>query len=107
VLLGDLSFTVDSTGSLDGAFVLEDGSSIPTVGQVNGRAIHLVFSLGDEQYVYGTGTALQPIVSESCGETMGGTFAGPGEGDLGDWRPKGKPKNETLNFAGEDTGDGG
>lgn len=107
VLLGELNFAVDASGSLEGAFVLDDGQSIPTFGQVNGRAIHLVFSLGDEQYVYGTGTALEPIVSESCGATMGGTFAGPGEGDLGDWRPKGKPRPETLNVTGEEGSDDG
>lgn len=107
VLLGDLNFAVDASGSLEGAFVLDDGQSIPTFGQVNGRAIHLVFDLGDEQYVYGTGTALEPIVSENCGAEVGGTFAGPGEGDLGDWRRRGKPKPEVLNLeGGEEEGSG-
>lgn len=97
VLLGELSFAVERSGVLTGEFALEDGQTIPVVGQVTGRLIGLVFDLGQEQYVWGTGMGLNPIVSEDCGGALGGTFAGPADGDLGDWKPKGKPGKGILN----------
>jgi hypothetical protein len=37
-------------------------------------------------YIFGSGTAWQPISPETnCGGILGGTFAGPQPGDIGDW----------------------
>ncbi len=82
-LTGQLGMTIDSLGQLRGALTTEGGDAIAVSGQVNQQAINLVFTVGEEQYVFGTGTGTAPIYS--CTGTMGGPFAGPQPGDLGDW----------------------
>ena len=91
-LNGKLSFDIADDGSLMGNLVTTDNKTIPVVGQVNNRAISLGFELqkvGEQtegMYIFGTGLAWLPIAPESqCGAIMGGTFAGPMPGDLGDW----------------------
>lgn len=93
VLEGDLIFDVDMTGDLQGQLEMEDATAIPVFGQVVGRAISLIFELepGSEDsagsYIYGTGTTRNPILEDpQCGTVLGGTFAGPEEGDMGDWK---------------------
>jgi hypothetical protein len=99
-MLGDLQFDVEDDGSLIGSYILEDGSaSFPIAGQVNGRAINLIITVAEGQYIYGVGTALNDIISEDCGTAMGGPFVGPEAGDSGQWedyRPKGRPGQGTL-----------
>lgn len=90
-LLGDLEFDLDDTGSLIGQFLVEDGTQILIAGQVVGHSISMIFDLGDERYIYGVGVSLRDVRSDDCGGPMGGPFVGPGEGDSGDWRGKGKP----------------
>ena len=46
----------------------EDGGELLGAGQVIGRAIHLVFDLGDQQLVFGVGTAQAKITNDTCGE---------------------------------------
>jgi hypothetical protein len=65
---------------------------VPVVGQVVGRSISLVFELeaGTEttpgMYIFGTGATRSKILDDmDCGGTLGGTFGGPEEGDIGDW----------------------
>jgi hypothetical protein len=94
VLEGVLTLDMSEHGAIDrGSFVLADGAEIPVVGQIDGRAISLLFDLGDGAFVAGTGLAQDDL--KSCPEVIdgfvGGPLAGPGEGDLGDWRRKGKP----------------
>lgn len=96
-LKGDLFFSFDRSGALRGDFTPTGGSRVPTVGQVQGRTMGLVFSFGGEEYVWGTGSAAQPIFGLDCGAVIGGTFAGPKDGDIGDWIAKAKPQTPSEN----------
>jgi len=89
---GTLTVDIDAHGALSGALTTTDDQTIPVVGQVTGRAINLAFELQQpegetpERYLFGTGTAWTPIASQTqCGRVMGGTFAGPEGGDIGEW----------------------
>jgi len=92
-LAGTLSFDLASDGSITGQLTEKDGSQITMAGQVVGRAISVAFQLkpfdlskGDKgSYIFGTGTAFNPINGNDCGGAMGGTFSGPQDGDDGDW----------------------
>jgi hypothetical protein len=84
-LLGVFDFRVDEAGVLYGKLMQENGGEILAAGQVNGRAIHLVFELGEEQLVFGVGTAKVRITNDTCGLALGGPFVGPAPGDSGDW----------------------
>lgn len=87
-LLGVLDFKVDEAGVLYGKLMQKDGSELLVAGQVEGRAVHLVFDLGDEQNVFGVGTAKVRITNDTCGLALGGPFVGPAPGDAGDWLAK-------------------
>jgi hypothetical protein len=95
---GILTVEIDEQGSLTGSLISNsllppDEETLAVVGQVTGRAINLAVQLQkseDEttagQALLGTGTAAFPISSATqCGGAMGGTFAGPAAGDIGDW----------------------
>ena len=87
-LNGDLSFTVNSTGELNGSLVLTDKSEVPVVGQVVGHAINMAFDVSTADtptFIFGTGTAVSKIAGSSCGDWLGGPFVGPAKGDSGDW----------------------
>lgn len=87
-LLGVLDFKVDGAGVLYGKLMQKDGGELLVAGQVEGRAVHLVFDLGDEQNVFGVGTAKAQITNDTCGLALGGPFVGPAAGDSGDWLAK-------------------
>jgi hypothetical protein len=82
-LHGQLRFRLDSTGMLDGQLTTTDGQEINATGQANGQAINLMLTVGEEQYVFGTGTASDPVYT--CNGVWGGGFTGPQPGDSGDW----------------------
>ncbi len=82
-LIGDLTLTTDATGAVTGTLVQADGTEVNATGQVNGRAIHLVFALGNDQYVFGVGSLQYPF--QECRGAIGGPFTGPQPGDSGDW----------------------
>lgn len=84
-LIGTLDLDVDETGSASGLLTTDDGLEVPVVGQINGRAINLVFDLGDDVYIFGLGTSVEPIGAESCGGSLGGPFVGPALDDTGTW----------------------
>ncbi|MEA2595561.1 MAG: hypothetical protein QOF01_2030 [Thermomicrobiales bacterium] len=58
-------------------------SEVPVVGQASGRAVNLLITVGDGQYVYGIGTFEHPV--GRCQGRMGGPLVGPLPGDAGDW----------------------
>jgi hypothetical protein len=91
-LTGVLTVEIDAHGELSGTLTTNDDQTIPVVGRVTGRAINLAFELQKPEgetpglYLFGMGTAWTTISSETqCGGVMGGTFAGPEGGDIGDW----------------------
>ncbi len=87
---GTLTLEIDQTGAAVGFVQTLDGE-VPVFGQVTGRALNMTLELapGDAKthptLMYGTGSARNPITGEDCGKYLGGTFAGPALGDLGDW----------------------
>ncbi len=88
-LKGTLQATIDATGALTGSVVIDADTSFPVYGQVNGRAINMALDLSTAKhpgvYVFGVGTAIDPIQSDTCGTALGGPFVGPTPGDSGDW----------------------
>lgn len=95
---GTLTVEIDEHGALTGSLINNsllaiDEDPIAVVGQVTGRAISLALQLQKSesettagQALLGTGVAAFPIASATqCGGAMGGTFAGPAAGDIGDW----------------------
>jgi hypothetical protein len=84
-LQGVLDFKVNELGTLHGMLLQADQSQILVAGQVEGRAIHLVFVVGEQKFVFGVGTTLNQIKNDECGVALGGPFVGPEPGDSGDW----------------------
>lgn len=85
-LIGDLELTIDGRGDAIGVLRLEEEDEVSTVGQVDGKAINLVFVVGEERYIYGVGGSVQDI--RDCDAVWGGPFVGPDSGDMGDWARK-------------------
>jgi hypothetical protein len=88
-LVGTLSFTFDEEGGITGTLEQDGQPEILVLGQADGRAINLVFDLSTLEnpgvFIFGVGTAIDPVDSELCGTVSGGPFVGPGKGDSGDW----------------------
>lgn len=87
-LLGKLTLNIDANGGVTGALTPDGGSAeIKVAGQVNGRAINLAFDVSQTDkpnwYIFGVGTAWNAV--KDCNSVLGGPFAGPDAGDLGDW----------------------
>jgi hypothetical protein len=89
-LTGTFDFKVDATGTLHGKLLQANQSEIMAGGQVNGRAINLVFIAGKAKYIFGVGTSQSKMANDSCGTIMGGPFVGPEPGDAGDWLASGR-----------------
>lgn len=64
-LKGVFGFKGDEEGTLYGQLMQEE---ILAAGQVVGRAIQLVFALGEDQVVGGVGTAKARITNDTCGD---------------------------------------
>lgn len=83
-LRGALSFAPDAEGAIDqGRLRLEDGSELPAVGQITGRAINLRVRIGSNQTLILVGTAEQDL--DRCTGPVDGLLTGPQTADLGDW----------------------
>jgi hypothetical protein len=82
-LSGDLILAADRTGTVIGQLVHTDGTIISITGQATGRALNLIFDLGERGLVFGVGTGQQPI--SACSGVIGGPLVGPRSGDSGDW----------------------
>jgi hypothetical protein len=86
-LKGTLYFTRHGDeGTVDGTLADEAGFSVPVHGQILGRAANLLFDLGDDAFVYGTGTVLSSRGPDGCTTYKGGgTLTGPDPADIGSW----------------------
>jgi len=82
-LQGNLHLHIDQDGSVTGVLKQAKGPDIHSVGQANGRAINLIFDLGQNHLIYGVGTLQNPI--QMCKGSVGGPFVGPAEKDTGSW----------------------
>ena len=86
---GQLTLQVNQSGSLTGTLKQTKGSDIPVVGQANGRAINLIFDLGQSRLLFGVGTLQQDI--HTCAGAAGGPLVGPRGADSGNWGTPSKP----------------
>lgn len=83
---GQLVFNLLDDGGIEGYYVsLDQTVAYEMSGQVNGRAVNLMFDLGDGKYVYGVGTAKDRFDGGNCGTQLGGPLVGSEPGDMGDW----------------------
>jgi hypothetical protein len=80
---GRLDVQLESSGELSGTLTQPDGVQLPVSGQANGRALNLLFDLGNSGYVFGAGTTQFNL--DDCRGVGGGPFSGPLPGDIGDW----------------------
>lgn len=84
-LAGTLLVAIEAHGAIDhGALLSPTAAPVPVVGQVTGRAVNLLFTLGAGQVIYGVGTAQHPVAGCQPG-ALGGPLVGPAPGDSGDW----------------------
>jgi hypothetical protein len=74
---------IESSGELTGTLAQPDGVQLPVSGQADGRALNLLFDLGNGQHVFGAGTTQFDL--RECRGAGGGPFSGPMTGDIGDW----------------------
>lgn len=82
---GRLTFGMSSDGTLAGAaFQLDDGSSLPVVGQATGYSLQARITFGDARALILSGVGEQTIAT--CRGAVGGLLNGPQPGDLGDWQ---------------------
>jgi hypothetical protein len=81
---GTLSLTIGADGAIDaGSLKLDDGTSLPVVGQAIGRSIRLRAG-GDSDTIFTfTGSAENPV--DQCSGNISGAFSGPGVQNLGIW----------------------
>jgi hypothetical protein len=88
-LNGTFSFSFDPDGGITGTLAQEGQPDILVIGQAQGRSINLAFDLSTAEnpgmFIFGVGTAIDPVDSELCGTISGGPFVGPMPGDSGDW----------------------
>ncbi len=84
-LAGDLTLTIDPSGSHRGVLTQPDGSGVSVVGHVTGQSLTVLFDLGDGRFISGLGTADSDI--RACTfTTLLGPFVGPDVADSGTWR---------------------
>ncbi len=88
VLFGVVGMNFDKHGGATGVFSVvapaDHMGEIPMFGQINGRAVSLMFNVSDKEQIYGVGTSQEPVTS-NCNTNWGGPVVGPGDGDTGDW----------------------
>ncbi|MGI8550210.1 MAG: hypothetical protein ACR2PL_05320 [Dehalococcoidia bacterium] len=86
-LVGTLTLDADASGNATGVFEVfypdDRAASVPVVGQVNGRALNLLFLQPDGGTLYGVGV-MQNLLQD-CSGSLGGPSIGPSDGDFGDW----------------------
>ena len=84
---GLLALKYDEDGGVSGIYESLDGTTqYSLIGEVDGHSVSLAFDLGDDQYVFGVGTAWDDMRGENCGQVVGGPLVGPQESDMGDWQ---------------------
>ncbi len=83
-LQGTLSLTIGADGAIDtGTLQLNDGTSLPVVGQATGRSIRLRAG-SDPSTVYSfTGSGETAV--DQCSSNISGAVSGPGVQNLGIW----------------------
>ena len=80
---GTLRLRVTRSGDATGTITNNVGRRFRVVGHVMGRSISLLIRFRTTGWISGTGTLERPW--RRCSGFIGGAFAGPSEGDIGDW----------------------
>ena len=81
---GTLSLTIGADGAIDtGALQLDDGTSLPVVGQATGRSIRLRAGSDPSTVFTFVGSGEMPV--DQCSGNLSGAFSGPGVQNLGVW----------------------
>src|SRR5262249_23730385 len=86
-LTGDFDMRISSIDEGTALVHRADNNDIQVSGQGNRQSINLVFNVGDQQYLSGSGAGELPIYE--CAGVWGGGFTGPQGGDSGDWIVRG------------------
>ena len=73
IVEADLRIDIEDSGKMTGTIKPASGADLPVVGEVQGQAISLAISLGNDQYIFGSGTFTQP--PGQCTGVAGGAFA--------------------------------
>ncbi len=73
IVAGNLKIDVDQSGKLTGTLTPATGDALAVSGAVSGQAINIAISMGNDQYLFGSGTFTQPV--SQCAGVAGGTFA--------------------------------
>jgi len=81
---GTLSLTIGADGSINtGALQLDDGTSLPVIGQATGRSIRLRAGSDPSTVFTFIGSGEMPV--DQCSGKLTGAFSGPGVQNLGVW----------------------
>ena len=103
---GTLRLEIGDDGAIDaGSFDLDNGASLPLVGQATGRALNLRVTLEDGGILALNGTAELDLVL--CRGGASGVFGGPKDADIGTWRTGGGSTGGSTNSGGSTTSTGG
>ena len=81
-LRGVLRVRVAPSGAITASITRKSGAPVRVSGQATGRAISFTIALGTNRVLYGSGAGTFPIAM--CKGELGGVFAGPRPGDVGE-----------------------
>lgn len=109
-LVGMLTLNVDPSGSFTGVLTTgkdKDGNDLPAIlfhgpnlppdpssansynvyGQITGRSVSILFDLGNNKYIIGSGVSKADLSAADTGDLSfaGGAAVGTDSGDSGDW----------------------
>lgn len=81
---GTLSLSIGPDGAIDsGTLQLDDGTSLPAVGQATGRSLRLRIGSDPNSVITLVGSGIFPV--DQCSGDLSGAFAGPGVQNVGVW----------------------
>lgn len=81
---GTLSISIGADGAIDsGTLALDDGTSMPVVGQATGRSLRLRIGSDPDTVITLVGSGVFPV--DQCTGNLSGAFAGPGIENVGVW----------------------
>jgi len=87
VYAGTLTVAIGADGTFaSGDLTTDDGQTFEVVGQALGQDIALRIQLADAENLWLNGVSRQPL--RACRGRSGGTFSGPGPGNIGTWEAR-------------------
>lgn len=87
IYAGTLTVAIGADGTFtSGDLTTDDGQTFEVVGQALGQDIALRIQLADAENLWLNGVSRQPL--RGCRGRSGGTFSGPGPGNIGTWEAR-------------------